>query len=77
MKHPMRPACVEYTPGSQENQIPPYIGQGDLIGALEAELGYIDLIRNFLLIWWNLEIQPTSNYSLGMALHDCIGIRSC
>ena len=32
------------------------------------ELGHVDLIRNFLLMQWNLEVQPTSNYSLRMAL---------
>ena len=65
MKHPMRPACVGYIPGPPKNQIPHYIGQGDLFGALEAELGNTDLIRNFPLMQWNLEVQPTSNYSLG------------
>ena len=29
------------------------------------ELGHADLIRNFLLMQWNIEIQHTSNYSLG------------
>ena len=73
----MGPACVGYTPGPPDHQIPPYVGQDDLFGALEVELGHNDLIRNFLLMWWNLEVQPTSNYSLQMALQDYIGIRSC
>ena len=50
MKHPMGPACVAYISGLPENQIPPYIGQDDLFGPLEAELSHIDLIRNFLLM---------------------------
>ena len=65
MKHPMGPACVGYTPGPLENQIPPQVVQGDLFGALEVKLDHFDLINNFSLIQWNLEIQPTSNYSLG------------
>ena len=28
------------------------------------ELGHVDLIRNFLLICWNMEVQPTSKYFL-------------
>ena len=44
------------------------MGQDDLFGALEAELGHNDLIRNILPMQWNLKVQPTSNYSLGMAL---------
>ena len=28
-------------------------------------------------MWWNLEVQPTSNYSLRMALQVYIKIRSC
>ena len=43
------------------------MGQDDIFGALEVELGHIDLIRNISLMQWNLEVQPTSNYSLGMA----------
>ena len=76
-KHPIRPVCVGYTPGHPENQIPPYVGQDDLFGALELELGHVDLIRNFSLMQWNLEVQLTSNYSLGMALHDYVRSRSC
>ena len=64
----MGPACVGYTPGPPENQIPPYIGQDDLFGALEAKLGHIDLIRNISPMQWDMEVQPTSNYSLGMAI---------
>ena len=40
------------------------------------ELDYADLIRNSLHMWWNMEVQDTSNYSLGMALQDYIEIRS-
>ena len=50
MTHPMGSACIGSTPGSPENQIPPYVGQDDLFGALEAELGHADLVRNFLLM---------------------------
>ena len=64
LNHPMGPACVGYTPGPPENQIPPYVGQDGLFGVL----GHIDLIRNILPMWWNMEVQPTSNYSLQMAL---------
>ena len=32
------------------------------------KLGHIDLIRNISPMQWNMEVQPTSNYSLGMAL---------
>ena len=73
----MGPACVGCTPGPPENQMSPKVGQDDLFGALEVELGHVDLIRNFSLMQWNLEVQPTSNYSLKMALQDYIGIRSC
>ena len=76
MKHSVEPACVGYIPGPPENQIPPEVGQDDLFGALEVELGHTDLIRNFSFMQWNLEVQPTSNYSLEMALQDCIGIKS-
>ena len=51
-------------------------GQDDLLGALEARLGYSDLIRNISSMQWNMEVQPTSNYSLEMALHVYIKIRS-
>ena len=68
LNHPMGPAFVGYTPGPPENQIPPLVGQGDLFGALEVKLGHLDLIRNISPIQWNIEVQPTSNYSLGMAL---------
>ena len=56
MKHPMGPACVRYTHRPPENQIPPEIGQGDLFVALEVKLGHSDLIRNFSLMQWNLEV---------------------
>ena len=52
------------------------MGQDDLFVALEAKLGYIDLIRNVSPMQWNMEVQPTSNYSLGMALQVDIKIRS-
>ena len=74
---PMEPVCVRYIPGPPENQIPPEVGQDDLFGTLEVEIGHTDLIRNFLLMQWNMEVQLTSNYSLGMGLQDYIGIRSC
>ena len=48
MKHPMESACIGYSPGSTESQIPPQVGQDDLFGALEVKLDYIDLIRNIL-----------------------------
>ena len=51
-------------------------GQYDLFGTLEAKLGHINLIKNISLMWWNLQVQPTSNYSLAMALQHYIGIRS-
>ena len=37
MKHSMGPACVGYTPGPPENQIPPKVGQNDLFGVLEVK----------------------------------------
>ena len=40
--------------------MPPLVGQDDLFGALEAELGHNDLIRNISPIQWNLKVQPTS-----------------
>ena len=36
------------------------------------ELDYTDLIRNFLLMQWNMEVQPTSNYSMQMGLYKYI-----
>ena len=53
------------------------MGQYDLFGAVEVELGHADLIRIFSLMWWNMEVQPTSNYSLEMALQERIRLRSC
>ena len=50
MKHPMRLVCIGYTPGHQENQILPKVGQDDLFGALKAELAHVNLIRNILLM---------------------------
>ena len=61
----MRSVCVEYFPGPSENQMPPYIAQDDLFGILEVELSPNNLIRISLLMWWNMEVQYTSNYSLG------------
>ena len=40
------------------------------------ELGHADLIRVSSLMQWNMEVQHTSNYSLGMGLQEYIGIRS-
>ena len=77
MKHPMEPTDVGYTPGRQENQILPKVGQDDLFGALKAKLGHINLIRNISPMQWNMEVQLTSNYFLGMALHIYIKITSC
>ena len=77
MKHPMGPVDVGCTPKPPENQIPPYVGQDDLIGALEVKLGHIDLIRNISHMQWNMEVQPTSNCSLEMALQVYTKIRSC
>ena len=45
--------------------MPPEVGQDDLFGALEAELGHNDLIRNISPMQQNLKVQPTSNYSMG------------
>ena len=77
MTHPMKPACIRYIPGPLENQILPYVDQDDLCEALEVEWGNSDLIRNFSLIQWDLEVQPTSNYFLEMCLQEYIRIRSC
>ena len=74
--HPMGPACVRYIPGPPEDQIPPYVGQDDLFGALEVELGHADLIRNSSHMWWNMEVLDTSNYSLEMGLQEYIEVKS-
>ena len=66
---PMGPVCVGYTPGPPRELNATLSGHDDLFGALEVKLGHSDLIRNILPMQWNLEVQPTSNYSLGMALH--------
>ena len=58
MTHPMGPACVGYTPGLQRIRFH-LVGQDDLFGTLEVELGHTDLIRNFLLMQWNMEALPT------------------
>ena len=60
----MGPACVGFTTGPPGSLIPPYVGQYDLFEALESKLGHTNLIMNFLLMQWNMEVQPTSNYSL-------------
>ena len=52
-------------PGPPENQKQPKVGQDDLFGAVEVESSHADLIRIFLLMQWNMEVQYTSNYSLG------------
>ena len=64
MKLPMGPVGIGSNPESPENQIPPYVGQDNLFGALEMKLSHIDLIRNISPMQWNMEVQPTSNYSL-------------
>ena len=66
--HSMRSWYVGYTSGLTDNQIPPEVGQDDLFSALEVKLAYIDLIRIFSPMQWNMEVQPTSNYLLEMAL---------
>ena len=43
----------------------------------EVELGHTNLIRNSLLMQWNMEVQDTSNYFLDMGLQEYIKIRSC
>ena len=72
----MGPACGGYTPGPSENQILPLVGQDDLFRALKVELGHIDLIRNISPMQWNMKVQPTSKYFLGMALQVYLEIRS-
>ena len=72
----MGPACGGYIPGPLRNQIPPLVGQNDLFKALQAKLGHLDLIRNILPMQWNWKVQLTSKYSLGMALHIYLEIRS-
>ena len=66
----------EYISESSENHIPPLVGQDDLFRALEVELDHIDLIRNILPMQWNMKVQPTSKYFLGMALQVYLQIRS-
>ena len=61
MTHPMGSACIGYIPGHPENQMLPYVGQYDLFGALEMELGHADLIRNSWLMQWIMVVQPTLN----------------
>ena len=73
---PMGSACGGYIPGPPRNQIPPLVGQDDIFGALQVELGPVDLIRNISPMWWNRKVQLTSKYSLGMALQVCLEIRS-
>ena len=45
------------------------------LNALEAELGHSDLIRSISLMQWNLKVQVTPNYFLGMALYVYVLIR--
>ena len=52
------------------------MGQDDLLETVELKLGHSNLIRNILPMQWDIEIQPTSNYFLEMALHVYIKIRS-
>ena len=72
----MESACGGYFFGPSRNQTSPLVGQNDLFEALQAELDYIDLIRNILPMQWNRKIQLTSKYFLGMALHVYFKIRS-
>ena len=73
---PIEPLGVGFVPGPPENGMPPLLGCYDLFNAWEAELGHSDLIRDILLMQWNLKVQPIPNYSLGMALQVYILIRS-
>ena len=36
------------------------------------KLGHTNLIRNISPMRWNMEVQPTSNYSLEMALQSVL-----
>ena len=71
----MGPVCSGYIPGPPRNQIPPLVGQNDLLEALQVKLGHVDLIRNILPMPWNRKVQLTSKYSWGMALHVHLKIR--
>ena len=73
----MEPVCVGYFSRIPENQIPSLVGQDDLFRILEVEAGNTDLINNFSLMQWNMEVQDTSNYFLTMGLQEYIKIRSC
>ena len=77
LNHPMGPACVGYTPGPPENQIPPYVGQDDLFGALEVKLGNVDLIRNILPMQWNMGGPTYIKIFLGDGPTSLCQIRSC
>ena len=72
----MGPACDGYIPGHPRNQIPPLVGHVDLFKVLQGEIGHIDLIRNILPMQWNWKVQLISKYSLEMALHVYLEIRS-
>ena len=72
---PMGPVCSGYIPEPPRNQIPPLVGQNDLLEALQVKLGQGDLIRNILPMPWNRKVQLTSKYSWGMALHVYLKIR--
>ena len=38
------------------------------LSIVRRKLGHIDLIRNISPMQWNMEVQPTSNYSLEMVI---------
>ena len=61
--------CVEFIPGSLENKMPLNWVAITYLNASEAELDYSYLIRNILLMQWNLKVQVTPNYFLEMALY--------
>ena len=72
----MEPACGGYISGPLINQIPHSVGLDDLFEVLQVELGHINLIRNISPIQWNRKVQITSKYSLEMALHVYLKIKS-
>ena len=41
--------------------MPSLVGQDNLFKALQAELDYVNLIRNIVPMWWNWKVQFTSN----------------
>ena len=64
----MKPVGVGFVSGSPENRMLPQLGQYDIFKALEEELDHNNLIRDILLMLWNLKVQNIPNYSLEMAL---------